>query len=655
MRKSGVLFGFFFFFLVILLGVFFVPKMRENARDDKFQQEKQARDYDRTVALIKHSKPEAALEIIHSYKGEIESLSAGGIRWLELFIKVSEVTKDIPQLVVLFEYYPEIFEQHENAAFLVADSYILSNQVKDYKKVRALWQGRETKISSWFDLDVDQFLLEGHREEAIDFLESHSFEDKEDIGRLVRLALLYANEELKTAWKYLGEAYAKDPKNPDIHSYRAKILESVGKNTMAHKEYQAAALLDPNNIFSQDQLADFYLRQKQYPSALQIWTDHLIPPSLDKVWVKALFWSRATEPVEEDWDSIPIPQGRLKPLIKYMVQLEPGEFWNQEKFEDVINGKHFLKAEQATLWLRVLDALRLGNEKEALRLLQYNPFMTISWNPELELALQRILTYRKTGSLQLEESFSGTGDNHRELYPFFQQLEEIASKTTSQVPEELHNLLTSKEVFSAVFIAAGWFEAGLQLHVLPVIPKEFPDWVPTTILETLYKYRSSQEAYEFVELQEPSPDLSLLAAELMISGGDTDTALEKLSNLSALDSDIGYRSAWLASLLYIKKEDFDNARDSVQSQPRLAEDLLGQETLARIAHLEGDNDLAERLYTSLEEKSSEARSYLARKAFQEDNWKRARELTEQLLQDYPDNAMLKENLRKILEEESKFN
>ncbi|MFQ5730153.1 MAG: hypothetical protein ACE5GN_07315, partial [Waddliaceae bacterium] len=545
-------------------------------------------------------------------------------------------------------------------SLLVADSYIFNNNLHGYNKVRSLWTDRETKIASWFVLDADRLLLEGQERQAISLLESRTFKDKEDIGRLVRLALLYSEDEPKTAWKYLVEAYSTDPHNPDIRYYRAKLLESVGKNNLAHIEYQAAANLHPNNLFLQDELADFYLRQKQYPKALEIWEEHLPPPSLDKLWVKALFWEKITTPIHFDWANTSIPKGRLDPFIQYLVNLEPGVFWDREKFNQITNNKFFLQTQQATVWLRILHALKTNKENEALKLLQYNPFATISWCPELELALKRVLTYRASRTFKPVDSLSSlynisTDPSHQKKLPLlFQQLEELAATSENkEVPEELKKLLLSKEVFSAVFIAAEWYEAGLQLHALQVFPDDFPDWAAYNFTQALRHNRSDFDALEFATLQKPTQELSLLTAELMITEGDPDAALEKLTPLAKSDNDIGFRSAWLASLLYIEKQNYTKARNVIYSQPKLVNDILGQEAMARIAYLEGDKPLADKLYLAIENKSVEARSYLAKKAFEEKDWERARELTEKLIRDYPDNAMLKKNLIKIIEEERK--
>lgn len=605
------------------------------------------------------NEPEKALLLIQQHKAEMEALTPEGIQWLELFVKASFEMKDTAQLTVLFEFFPEIFKDQEAASLFVADSYIINNQPKDYLKIRSLWTDRETKVAAWMVLDADRLLLEGRRKEALQLLQSRTFSHKADVGRLIRLALILTNEDPKKAWAYLGEAYAKDPQNPDVRSYRAKLLESVGKSTLAHREYQAASRLDPQNLFLKDQLAEFYVRQGQYPQALAIWQENLTAPSLDTIWIKTLFWSKIAKPITFDWKENPMPQGNLDPLIQYLVRLNPDEFWNQNAFNRVANRQYFLKNRQETFWLQLASFLLNQQENEANQMLKYNPFTATSWNPELEVALKRVLAYRNTGSLKLnpsdfppkELSYKKPKETESSL---FQDLEELAQEEENQaVPEGMRNLLLSKEIFSALFIAAGWNEIGLKLHTLAVIPNDFPDSVVLGLAKAIQENRSSLEAMEFAAVQEPSPELTLYVAELQIAGGDSEEALQKLIKLAQVESEVGYRSAWLSSLIFMEKGNYEQARIAIYSHPHLAYDQLGQETLARIAHQDGDTDLAVRLYAAIEKDSPEARSYLARKAFNDKDWKRARELTEQLIKDYPDNALLKENLEKIKEEEKK--
>ncbi len=634
-------------------------KLTINKAEEKVELQK-------TKELLNQDKPEEAMAIIQEYADDINDRTEEGREWLDLLIRASEATSNLPQLLLLHEYYPKAFDSHEKASLLVANQYLLLNRSKDYETLRNSWKGREARPEVWFVLDSDKLLLEGKRKEAIEYLNSRTFPGKSDSARLIRLALLYVFEQPKVAWDYLTQAYNKDPENPDIRSYRAKLLETVGKEQLALSEYVAATQVEPKNPYLKDQLADFYIRTKQYPEALKIWTSQLKSAPLDFIWLKSLFWSRVATPVSFDWHSVTPPEGKLKALIEYLLDLKPGTFWDTAAFERIPEGQTYLKNQQVTFWLRLIQDLKDGKEKEAYDLLQYNPFSTVSWNNHLEEGLKKILLYRKTGRFipETEQNPLAASDTNgqaaatKSSASLFEQIDTIIqntppSATKPEVSADLHALLTGPDVFATAFLTAGWDEAGLALHTLSVIPANYPEEVAVEITKAIRQTEGDAKALEFATLQTPSPTLSLMIGELLIATGSPEAALEKLSKLKTEDSDVGLRAAWIVSLIHIEHGQYVEAKAAVNAQPRLKDDILGKETLARIALLEGDAKTADAMYASIEASSPEAQSYLARKAFLDKDWKRARELTEKLLLQYPNNPLLRENLKKIIEEQNK--
>jgi thioredoxin-like negative regulator of GroEL len=655
--------------LVAIIGAYFYwPSIKFHYNKLMVDKEQEAKDIKEANDLLSQNKPEAALEIIQKYADTIDNRTESGKEWVDLLIRASEATNNVPQLMTLYEYYPKSLNSHEKAALIVASAYIVSGRARDYQTLRDGWKGRETKPETWFVLDADKLILEGKRKEAIDFLHSKTFPGKTDTARLIRLALLVVLENPKEAWDYLSEAYNKDPTNPDILSYRAKLLETVGKNSLALAEYIAAIQTDPKNIYLKDQLAEFYMRQKQYPLALGVWTENLKEPSLDFIWLKSIFWSKVVIPVKVDWKSLKPPKGKLEPFIAYLLSLKPGQFWDTDAFEKIPDYQQYLKTQQATFWLRLLQLLKEGKDKEAADQLQFNPFSSVSWNPDLEKALKQILLYRKTGKLSDEVATNPNEKDKKDVIHsvtfsqnepfFFEQLDFFTKNPPSEknkFPPELHELLKGPEAFAAALLSAGWDEAGLDLNKLEAIPANYPQWVPFLITQALRRNKGNQEALAFAKKQKAFPALSMLIGEIEIANHQEDAAIEELKKLAKDPTDVGQRAAWLISLVYIEHGQYKEAKDVILAQPLLVKDVAGQESLARIALLEGNTDTADRIYSSLEKISPEAKSYLAKKAFAEKDWSKAKELTEELLRDYPTNTVLQQNYKKIIEEQNKLN
>lgn len=604
--------------------------------------------------LIKNNQADDALKIIAKHKREIELFSESGKQWSELYIQANELNKDSAQLYALYEFNPAAFQGHEKAILMVGENMILTGKPQDFQKLREEWKGKETKRDGWFILDVDYLLLQGKRKEALDLLSSETFEGKTDTPRLVRLALLNVSEQPKVAWDYLQEAYKKDPNNPDIRSFRAKLLEAVGKNSLAITEYIAAIQTDPKNLYLKDQLAEFLLRNKQYPQALEIWTDNLKNPSLDIIWIKDLFWSKVLSPIKFDWSSTTPPTGKLQGFINYLISLTPGTFWDKASFEKLADSSKLLKTQQSTFWLRLLQSFKENNETEALNLLNSNIFNTVSVNPQLENVLKRILNYRKNGSLTLPEDAGSQTPQISPEITLYDKLNNLAKDKTGTIPQDMQELLKSNLAIPAAFLASDWYEAALQLAPQKVIPSTMPEWVPYAFTIAYKANRGNMEALEFATRQTPSPSMQLLTSELLIATGSPDSAIDILSKISKSNDLMGARAAWLLSMIYIEKKQFKEAKELVEQTPLLAKEVLGKETLAKIALLENNTALADQIYLSIEKESPEAKSYLARKAFGEKNWAKARELTEELLRQYPTNVLLHENLKKIDEEQKKL-
>lgn len=672
MRKIGLLATIVVCIAIILGGViyFMQPPTAGNKAPVSHDRATEEAEISKAQQLMSSGKVEDALAIIHNYEDQINPKTDLGRQWLDLLIESSMKTANFSQLILLYEAYPRAFDNNERAILMVADGYILAKRPQDYREIKNNWKDKATQQEMWVALDADALLLEGKKLEALSLLKGSKFEGKKDVDRLVRLALLYVVDNPKMAWDYLAEAYTIDPQNPDIITYRGKLLESLGKDSLALYEYLAAIQAAPENMFLRDQLAEFYMRRNQGALALSVWLETLSRPSLDLIWLKALFWSKVLTPVNFDWAKAVPPTGSDKAFIQYLIALPAGTYWDEAAFEKLPNSKKFLSNLQITFWLRLIQALKDNNDKEALSLLKFNAFAGQLLNPQLEKALKQIVSYRKNGVLNLgmvpinttneqpkkHEKNDSTTDLSKGSQSFFDLLNSYADKESEesshqQLPQDLKDLLSSKEVFSATFLAAGWLEAALQLQKETVIPANFPEWIPYGITQALRTNRSSADALAFALKQHKTPSLSILIGELYIADKKPDEALVVLKPFLDDQTDIGYRATWLTSVIYVDKQDFAKAKEIIESRPKLAEDPLGKEALARIALLQGNTELADQLYTQLQDQSPEAMSYLARKAYADKDWKRAQTLTEQLLLMFPDSPILRDNLSRIVEEQ----
>lgn len=636
---------------VIFFDLSLLEQTAPQIQPDKPIEETQFNDLREAESFLRQGYPETALEIAQRYITEIDSDSPYGEQWTHLIIRTCEECREKEQLKALYEFNPGALDGYEKASLFVAESYLSDEELDNYKRLRERWAGRETLLPTWILLDSDKLLLEGKRGQANNLLAATTFTGKAETERLTRLALLNANENPKASWKYLSTAQEKDPDNADIRFYKAKLLESVGKNQYAADEYEEAVRIEPENLYLQDQLAEFYLRQKKPQKALSIWIKNLQPPTLESIWIKTYFWDKVLLPQKIDWSSYTMPTGKQVPLIKYLIELPENTYWNKPKYSKLALRDYYLETQQATYWLRLLDALKHGHEQEALTLLDKNSFATTSWNPELEYTLKQILVYRQRGRFDSKATPMGLQLNPNESSPFFESIENFAANPEVQVDDELHELLLSKEAFSAALIAASWYEAGLNMHQLPILPTRFPSWVSVNLTKAYKRNRTNIDALSFATLQPPSDPLQLEIGELYIASNDTSNALKVLVPLATSQNSLGARAAYLASLIYLDQGKPEAAKKMIKEQAQLAYDLKGKEVLAKIAIIENNPSKAADIYEAIVENSIDAKAWLMQKAYREKNWDRAKTLTEQLLEIYPDNIQLKQNLQRVINQQ----
>lgn len=589
-------------------------------------------------------RPDKAIEIIRNRDRNLSGARKND--WIDLEINTLEKLGNTNRLRYLFDQNPSAFSNHETASLLVGRSMLQTNNRAALAKLQNMWK-RDRKIhAAWFALEVDALIAEGKANEALSLLKSQSFEGEADASRLMRLALLNSKKNLRDGLIYLDRAYSLAPKNPDVRSFRAQILESAGRYSMARVEYVAAHLAEPNNPLYRDQLAEFYRRNGNLGLAMETWSTSLDEHSPDFIRLKALFWGKAGYPVKIVKIKESDISGDLHPFVGYLQELPASRFWDDTAFQKISDQQTFLDKRQEAFWLRLLQALKDGDEKKAYTLLQSRVFMNNSWNPDIRNGLEKILAVRLGYKPSLpDDPLLGDAKTARQRHQLFGQLDEMSK--TGVITPELGTLLRSKEAFAAVFMAGGWVEAALQLHSTPVMPDNFPDWMAYGLTQSIRFNRDNKAALAFAVKQKPTPVMALLTAELEIAEGNSTAGLAKLDALAGKDSDIGFRAAWLLALARMDQRNIKGTREILMRQPRLRNSLTGKEIEARMALSEGDTDKAKRLYMAIEKESTEAMAWLAKKAYKDKDWKTARILTEELIKNMPDRMELRTNLKVI--------
>ncbi|OJU81828.1 MAG: hypothetical protein BGO10_08050 [Chlamydia sp. 32-24] len=594
--------------------------------------------------LLKQDRIEEAASIVSSHLFDATPTLLEN-RWAEIGIEIAQKEHNLPVLLKLYSSYPKIFEKNELASILLADFFLLQNDTNNLEKIRDSWRGKEIQENKWFLIDVDTMLYQGKTEEALQLLHRFNFEGKSDADRYLRLAFIYFSEHPHKAWEFLEVAKNIDPLNPHIHTYMGLLSEAAGEKRVANKEFETAAKLQPNNVYLQDQLAEFYVRNKQLALAYPIWQKMTQFASADLLWSKALFWDKVYKPLTPTPNITKIPKGKMHSFVEYLLTLDKNEFWNETAYNNVQEGFKWKNQEQSIYWLNLLQTLKEGSDQKAWELVHNKSFQEEIWDHDLDLALKYVLAYKLRRPMPTER-FSDNAN------PFFQSLTSL-HKSDEHIYSPLNSILENNYIYSFLFLAADWNEAALRLSYPKQNDSYLPEWISYKYTEALTKNRSDLDALEYALIQSPMPSLDILIGKLFLKKGNKQSALVHFERAAIIENETGKHAAWLATKTYLDDNSIQMAKKMIEYNRLLANSVLGKETLAQIAIKEGDNKNAEEIYLSIIDHSNIAKSYLAKKAYEEKNWQKAKELTAYLLKANPDHPLLKENYDKIIAEEKK--
>ncbi len=542
--------------------------------------------------------------------------------WLAAEVAYAARRRDMPRLVALSAGEDVPLRENEEAALLTCRGLLLEGRTYGLERVREAWRGRERRAGAWLALDADVLLQTGRPDEARALLSARRLPGSADAGRLARLALV--SPDAASARDLLGRAAALAPGDPDVRNCGGRLLEAEGYPAEAAAEFAAALVARGDDWELRDRLAECYRRAGAPEAALATWMAGGETARPDSAWLKAWFWNRVARPAAYDWEATAPAAGPLHPLVAFLVSLPPEAFWaDDSEHGHIPHG--LIPQRQEVHWLRVLAHLQAGREGEAAYTLRAGPFRNVSWQPDLEDALDRVLTFR-AGQAQRPAARGLPAGRH----PFFAQLEQLAASGdlapgAPRLPADLARLLAGTEAVPAALLAAGWDEAAFLLHRRDADLSGLPGWYVEGLARAVRDNRGVLAALAFVERQPRTAALDLLAGELLLKEGRDGEGLDRLRS-AAGSADAGPGAARALAVAALRLGHPAEARRALEARPRLLASVEGRTLMARCAAAEGNADLAERLYRDLADESAEARAYLVHRAVAGGDWAAASRL-----------------------------
>ncbi|MGE9297326.1 MAG: hypothetical protein ACQKBV_13670 [Puniceicoccales bacterium] len=531
-----------------------------------------------------------------------------------------------------------IAAQNEDEALLLARAAVHERDPKTYEAISAEWMSQSSDEASWVFLEADALIVMGKISEARELLERKRFTGKAESNRLLRLSLLSTNNP-RDVLRLIDEATVAAPDNADALAFRGQIFESLGQWQASRADYVRAVTLEPGSPLFWDQLGEFYRRRQQYAMAVDSWLDGYQQTNVAEFWIKAWFWKQITGLGRM---LPPAPRGGpFAEYAQYLSNLPNGTWWDSDQFETLPYASRIAQQRQETYWLRLLQALQDNDEAQALMLLRSDPFAKRTWSPRLKAALQSILLFRSS-----EPAPPAPILNDPNQHQFYRKLHTI----DDSLSPEMTAILNSSNAWSAAFLAEGWLEAAL---VFDTPDDAQPAWYDYGLVQILRQTDTIDAALARLNQSDSDdPNLQLLKAELQWLNNDPASAETTARALLSDSGAAGQRAAMLLALHYAKNNQWDAVEELTNTQNDWAASIQGKEMAARLALAKADLAQATSIYEGIVDDSMEAKLFLSRLAFQNEEWTQARELTQALITENPDEPAFYRNLQAINQAEA---
>lgn len=624
--KKKFLIALLFCGIAAACGIGFLSYQKEQEQAQSLANEK-SNQMDLSLAnqKLREWQPFYALNLVKKHLQEIYNETPYGSEWLDISLQAGAKLRDAQFLTGLFDFEKSLFLKNEEAAIVVAEQLVDQERKADFFYLKNHWQSNSDFAEKWTILDADCCAREGQSSKAITLLSSRKFKHPYEVDRLLRLAFLNLNEHPQIAWGYLSEACKLEPENPDLRLYRAHFLNAIGKEHLALEELQNSISNHSNNPLLKEELIEQHIRNKNFLTAAELLNKTLCKNSSECIWQKALFLNKVAMPIKIDQNHL--IDRKMNPEIAFMLRLKDGAY-----FDDSQEKEYYSKAELS--WMQLIHFLKQGKEEKAYRYALQESALDI-YHSELRNAIIRTLAYRNP--FITSEDVAPI----KSSIPFFHQLE------NPPYTNDLRNLLASDEALSALFLAAGWNEAALQLRGrIDRAYYDLPDWYTIGITKALAQNRTIKQAIEFGKQQKPNRELAFLLGDMYLKTGNPFPAIAIFKKLASSRDEFGEKAAYLLANEYLEQGKLHLAKKTLITS-NVWQTPEGRLILGRLALRLGDKEGADVIFASLANTFPEAKSYLASKAFYEKNYQLAYALTKDLFKQNPENKELKQNLTKI--------
>lgn len=588
--------------------------------------------YQEAVVLLDEGHAEESLELLEANFDD--SLASDALSdWPSLMTRAALESRNYSYLDRMVADYPDLLLEQEDLVLWWGRAQIHRGQWSTMGALLDHWSPDQRQMPDrWNILEADRLLLEKRVDEARASLNSWTGEGRDEANRQLRLAIL-AGGNSREVLKALNATYAALPDSADVRAIAAQLIEQLGNNVLARREYVAAYLMEPDSPFYGDLLAEFYRRMLAMPQAVETWREVAVRTEDPRIWWKAWFWERVTTPRGE---SLTPPSGEWwGNLASEIAGASEDQFLSDEFLVKNFSAPPILAPSEAYHWIWLLQLLQNGNESGALEVLENMPTSSHAIAPNLRTLLQALLDWRLRENWPRGILLSDSRPTHR--YMKF-----LGEFRPTHVPAEVDDLtaleqfLVSDWSIPALFLSEGWLGAAYRLQPGACPPEllgeqEALNWIPYASIRMVATFAGDEAALKWASNYPGDLAVQGQVAELMIRSGQIESGLARLESLAQLEGPSGYRAAYLRALAALDLSDYGLANRLITQRQDLANSVSGRELLARSALKQGQPERALEIYRSLDSASLEGLVYRYQVAIEQSDLTLARELVDTLL------------------------
>ena len=604
--------------------------------------------YDQAVELMQAGESAAALELLNTH---FNPQHAGPAQqdWPPLMVQAAIESHAYSQLESLVAKYTGVLTQNESAALWWMRAQMHLGAPEPVEKLKAHWpESKRQEPNRWRLLEADVLLRADENERALESLNSWQGEGNDEVNRQLRIALLAGNDATAIIGA-LNAAYVAMPRSAELRAISAEFMERMGDTVQARRNYVAAFLLEPANPLYAELLAKFYLRSMALPQAIQTWRDGYAASGDQRAWWNVWFWERVTRPRGEPLT--PAAAEWWGALTTSLATTTEDAFLPEQFLADNPRPPAILNASEAYHWLWALELIRTKDESAALQVLRTMPKERVSVVPELQATLTALIEWRVEGTWPRGIAFNTGPRVHRWL----RFLESYRPENRSDAADELspmESFLASDYAVASLLLANGWVSAADRLLPGPVpealyANEDALNWLPFADVKTQASLHGSQVGLQRSQAYPQDAAVQAFRGELLLLTGETEAGLEQLNRSIATPGPVGYRAAYLAALGALEQDDWAQMDEVFTQRPDLAEAVSGRELQARAALAQGQNSVADEIYTSLGTESVEGCIYRYRSALAADDLVAAREVLNILIRLAPNEPKFREWLNEL--------